>query len=689
MPRPLKHQKSPLGALLESLKDETAGAPQGAPASHPPRTDRNRFNRNNSFRGPRPQGPRPEHTQAPRPGSLDGALAKVALPARKEGGKDDKRRSNTFQYSKFSAKRGNKATSFRTMGKEANSTQKQTLTIPPVAPGVVRIIPIGGVEEIGKNMTLIEIGNDIIVVDAGFQFKTEETPGIDYIVPNTKYLEERKEKIRGLVITHGHMDHIGGIPYLIDKLGYPTIYTRKLTSIMIEKRQAEFPHLQPLDIKLVEKEDRIKLGEVYVRFFAVSHSIPDSMGVIIETEHGNILATGDLRVDNKGGIPTDAEEKSFGDLGKEKNLFLMVDSTNATNPGFSLSETTVVENIDAIIRDVSGRLIIGTFASQLQRVMDILNIVEKYGKKVVIEGRSMKTGVDIVTELGLLKLKPNTIIDVSDVENYPDNKVVVVATGSQGEEFAAIMRISNKSHKYIRLKKGDTVLLSSSVIPGNELGVQKVKDNLSRQGAKIIHYKISEIHASGHANAEELLWIHKKLHAKFFMPMHGYHYMLSVHADIARAAGTPDENIVIPDNGSIIEIYDGGTKVRVLKEKAPSSIVMVDGFSVGDMQEVVIRDRQMLAQDGMFVIVATVDASTGALRKSPDIISRGFVYLKESQDLLHQSRQIIKKSLEDGSRGQNPINFEYIKNQIGENLSKFLYQKTAKRPLVIPVLLAI
>jgi ribonuclease J len=300
----------------------------------------------------------------------------------------------------------------------------------------------------------------------------------------------------------------------------------------------------------------------------------------------------------------------------------------------------------------------------------------------------MKTGVDIVTEMGLLKLKPNTIIDVSEVENYPDNKIVVVATGSQGEEFAAIMRISNKTHKFIRLRKGDTVLLSSSVIPGNELGVQKVKDNLSRQGAKIIHYKISEIHASGHANAEELLWMHKKIKSKFFMPVHGYHYMLSVHADIARAAGTAEENVIIPDNGSIVEIYDEGTKVRVLKEKAPSSIVMVDGFSVGDMQEVVIRDRQMLAQDGMFVIVATVDANTGALRKSPDIISRGFVYLKESQDLLHESRRIIKKSLEDGSRGQNPINFEYIKNQIGENLSKFLYQKTAKRPLIIPVLLA-
>lgn len=669
MPRSQKNNKSPLGALLESLVKEEGPKHGGAP--HHSGRSRHTFTKT-------PHGAHP-HRKSAAPGAASG-------PRRQDDGKQQ-RRGNTFQYSKFGAKRGAKATAFRTMTKENPNAHKEP-TIPPPAPGVIRIIPLGGVEEIGKNMTLVEIGNDIIIVDAGFQFKTEDTPGIDYIVPNTKYLEERKDRIRGILVTHGHMDHIGGIPYVIEKLGYPTIYTRKLTSIMIEKRQAEFPHLKPLDIKLVEKESRVKLGEIYVRFFAVSHSIPDSMGVIIETPYGNILGTGDLRVDNRGGIPTEAEEASFGAIGAEKNLFLMVDSTNATNPGFSLAESLVVENIDAIIRDVSGRLIIGTFASQLQRVMDILRIIEKYGKKAVIEGRSMKTGVDIVTEMGLLKLKPNTIIDVSDIENHPDNKIVVIGTGSQGEEFAAIMRISNKTHKFIKLKKGDTVLLSSSVIPGNELGVQKVKDNLSRQGAKIIHYKISEIHASGHANADELLWMHKKFKSKFFMPIHGYHYMLSVHADIAKASGTPEENIVIPDNGSIIEIYDQGNKIRVLKEKAPSSIVMVDGFSVGDMQEVVIRDRQMLAQDGMFVIVATVDATTGQLRKSPDIISRGFVYLKESQDLLHESRRIIKKSLEDGARGQNPINFEYIKNQIGENLSKFLYQKTAKRPLIIPVLLA-
>jgi ribonuclease J len=690
MPRKPGKSKSPLGAILQSLTPrdarpgegqkprESVGARPGAP-----------LHRHNS-NGPRPLHPR-HGAQPVRHNSNSGLPGRQVGPKPHGHGAPSKGKNNrggsTFQYSKFAARRnGGSKGVFRTSN--SPTVAGEHLAIPNPEAGIIRIIPIGGVEEIGKNMTVIEIGNDIIVVDAGFQFKTEDTPGIDYIVPNTKYLEERKDKIRGILITHGHMDHIGGIPYLIEKLGYPTIYTRRLTSIMIQRRQEEFPHLQPLDIRLVEKEDRIKLGDIYVRFFAVSHSIPDSMGVIIETPYGNILGTGDLRVDNKGGIPTPAEEASFSAIGQEKNLFLMMDSTNATNPGFSLAESTVIENIDAIIRDVPGRLIIGTFASQLQRIMDILNIVEKYGKKVVIEGRSMKTGVDIVLQMGLLKLKPHTIIPVEDVGNYPDSKVVVIATGSQGEEFAAIMRISNKTHKHIKMKKGDTVLLSSSVIPGNELGVQKVKDNLSRQGARIIHYKISEIHASGHANADELLWMHKKINARFFMPIHGYHYMLSVHSDIARAAGTAEENIVIPDNGSIVEIYDEGRKVRVLKEKAPATIVMVDGFSIGDMQDVVIRDRQMLAQDGMFVIVATVDSTTGKLRKSPDIISRGFVYLKESQDLLHESRQIIKKTVEDSSSHMHPINIEYVKNLVGENLSKFLFQKTAKRPLVIPVLLS-
>ncbi len=559
----------------------------------------------------------------------------------------------------------------------------------PLAEGNIRIIPLGGVEEIGKNMTVFEIGNDIIIVDAGLQFKTADTPGIDYIIPNTRYLEENKDRVRALVITHGHLDHIGAIPYIMNKIGNPPIYSRELTTVIFRKRQEEFPQLAPLKIEIIEKDQRIKVGDLNLKFFGVTHSIPDSMGVLIETPYGNIVATGDLRVDNDNGVPTEEEEESYGKLGKEKNLILLADSTNAENLGFSLSERLVLENIEQIIRECRGRLIIGTFASQLQRIMKILEILERFDKKIIIEGRSMKNNIEIVQKMGMLKLKPGTIIPVEETENYPDNKIVVIATGSQGEEFAAIMRMSNKTHKYFRIKKGDMVLLSSSVIPGNELGVQRIKDNLSRQGAKIINYRISQIHASGHANRDELAWIHKKIGAKFFIPIHGYHYMLSVHADIAKSVGTPEENIIIPDNGSIIEIQNEGQKIVMAKEKVPANPVMVDGFSVGDVQDVVIRDRQMLAQDGMFVIIATVDANTGKLKKSPDLISRGFVYLKENQELLHQSRIIIKKTVEAGVNNMKPIDFDYIKNNLSDSISKFLFQKTAKRPLVIPVVLSV
>lgn len=564
-------------------------------------------------------------------------------------------------------------------------------TIPALAPDSIRIIPLGGVEEIGKNMTMIEYGNDIIVVDIGFQFKDENTPGIDYILPNTKYLEERKDRVRAVIITHGHLDHIGGIPYVMPRIGNPPLYTRMLTSIMIKKRQEEFPQFPPLDIKLVEKDETITLGALKVKFFAVTHTIPDAMGVIIQTPYGSIVHTGDLKLDHVDGVPTDEEIAEFDRaFGKEKVLLLMADSTNVENPGFSIPEKTVHKNIEEIIKNVKGRLIIATFASLLERMLKIIDYSEKYGKKVVVEGRSMKTNIEICRHLGLLKPKKDTIITVEEINNFPPERIVVLATGAQGDEFAAMMRISNKTHKHIKINKRDTILLSSSIVPGNERAVQKLKDNLSRQGAAIIHYRIADVHSSGHANKDETAWIHRKINPKFFMPVHGYHYMLRVHGEIAKETnGLTDDQIIIPDNGSIIEIQSKGEKIVKLKEKAPSGIVMVDGFSVGDIQDVVIRDRQMLAQDGIFIVFAIINAQTGKLKKSPDIISRGFVYLRESQELLHQARIIIKNTVEESTKGQNPINIDYVKENISDNVSKFLMQKTAKRPIVIPVILTI
>jgi len=562
------------------------------------------------------------------------------------------------------------------------------LEIPEVKEGVVRIIPLGGVEEIGRNMTVFETKDDIFIVDIGLQFHDEETPGIDYILPNTKYLEERKDKIRGVFITHGHLDHIGGIPFIMPKIGNPTLYTRNLTGIMIAKRQLEFPQFPALKMEIIEKDMRVKIGQSYIQFFGVSHSIPDSMAVIIETPYGNIVHTGDLRVDNVGGIPTEMEEKAFARFKNERPLLLLADSTNADSLGFSISESVVLKNIEEIITSAKGRLIIGTFASQFERIIKIIEVCEKNGKKVVIDGRSMKVNIEIAKELGMLQNVKDTIVPLESMENYAPEKLVAIVTGSQGEEFAAMMRMSNRTHKYFKIHKGDTVLLSSSIIPGNEMGVQKIKDNLSRQGATIVHYKISEVHSSGHANGADLLWIHQRVGEKFFIPLHGFHYKLRSHAEIATQSGVKESNIVIPDNGTIIEI-DHGETIRAIEAKAPNGLVLVDGFSIGDMQEVVIRDRQLLAQDGMFIIVAIVDLATGKLKKSPDIISRGFVYLRESQDLLQKSRTLIKQTIEDTTKSMNPINFEYLKNVVTDNLGRFLFQQTAKRPIVLPVILGV
>jgi ribonuclease J len=561
--------------------------------------------------------------------------------------------------------------------------------IPPVEPGHIRIIPLGGVEEIGRNMTMIEFGDDIVIVDCGFQFKEEETPGIDYILPNTKYLEDRAHKIRAMFITHGHLDHIGGIPYVIDRIGYPPLYTRRLTSVMIRKRQEEFPHLKPLDIYEVEKDEVVRVGDLRVRFFSVFHTIPDSMGIIIETPYGDLVFTGDLRLDHIDGVPTETEEKEFAFFKDRNVLFLAADSTNCEKPGFSIPERVVQKNLDDIISQSTGRLIIGTFSSQLERIMRMLEAAERAGKKVLIEGRSMKVNVEIVKQLGMLKISEKTFITAEQLEHLPDGKVVILATGAQGDEFAALMRIAVKTHKYIKIKKGDTIVLSSSVVPGNERSVQKLKDNLSRQGAKIIHRETMDVHASGHANRDETFWIHSKINPRYFMPLHGYHYMLRVHADIAKACGRSEDDIIVPDNGAILEIRDEGNTFTRLKETAPNSLRLVDGFSIGDIQEVVIRDRNVLAQEGMFVIIATVNPKTGKLRKSPDIISRGFVYLRENQELLSQTRLLIKKTIEDTTKGMQPVNFEYVKNNVTDSVARFLFEKTNKRPIVIPVVLGV
>jgi ribonuclease J len=575
-------------------------------------------------------------------------------------------------------------------------TSKKTLSVhkkfedivPQLKENTLRIIPLGGVEEVGKNMTAIEYKNDIIIIDAGIQFKTEETPGIDYILPNTKYLEERKGKIRALIITHGHLDHIGGIPYLIEKLGNPPIYTREFGALLIKKRQTEFPHLPELNIKIAGKDDGFLplTPDLKLKFFGLTHSIPDSTGIIIETPFGDIINTGDVRIENENGVVAEKEFEQYKFFKDRKVLLLTMDSTGIEKPGWTISEKQVIKTIDKIVAEVPGRIIIATFASQVERIIHFIDMAKKYGKKLVIEGRSMKNNVEVIKFLKLADVEH--IISVEDIADYPPHKLMFLATGAQGEEFAALMRIANGNHKQIKLNKTDTVILSSSVIPGNERAIASLKDNLYRHDAKIITYYDTDVHAGGHGKREELTWIQKQIPYKFFMPVHGHHYMLKMSAEMAVSLGTPRENIVVPDNGSIIEITNG-EKIQIIKEKAPAGLVMVDGFSIGDVQEVVIRDRQMLAQDGMFVIIASINTTTCKLKKSPDIISRGFVYLRESQELLTETRHIIKKTIESSALGMKPIDFDYVKNNVADAISKYLFQKTAKKPMVIPVIIGV
>ncbi len=559
----------------------------------------------------------------------------------------------------------------------------------PVAKNVVRIVPLGGVEEVGRNMVAMESGDDIFVFDVGFQFVSEDgSPGVDYVLPNTKYLERNADRVRAVFITHGHLDHIGGIPFLLNRFGNPPIYAQNLTNALIAKRQEEYPDVPKPELITIESGSTHTVGSHKVKFFQVTHSIPDSMGISVETPYGNVVVTGDLKLEHENGIPTEKEKKVWGDIGKENNLFFIADSTNAERDGFSTPESRVNTTIEEIVRGVSGRLIIGTFASQFERMTRIIQIAESMGKKIVLEGRSIKTNLEIAQKAGILTVKKDTIISSQDIQDYPADKIVILSTGAQGEEFAALMRIATKQHKNITLTPRDTVVLSSSVIPGNEISVQRLKDNLYRNGATIIHYRTSDVHSTGHGNSGELVWINQQVGAKYFMPGYGYYSMTWSHAKAVEQAGRPKDSIVIADNGSVIDIVDG-ERLEIHKEKVPSAPLVVDGFAIGDMQEVVIRDRQALAKDGMFVIIATVNLKTGKLRKSPDIISRGFIYLRENQELLNQSRLLIKKTVEESTRGMNPVDLDYVKNTLTDAVSGFLFNATNKAPMVIPVLIGV
>ena len=571
-------------------------------------------------------------------------------------------------------------------------TAPSVLQTPPDLPVIPRenlkVVPLGGLEEIGRNMSFLEYGDDIIIIDMGLQFPEEGMPGIDYIIPNIAYLKENKERICGVIITHGHLDHTGAIPYLIHELGNPTIFAGALTRGMILKRQEDFKHLPPIHIETIKVDEVLKLGTSFgVEFFHVNHNIFDTFGVAVHTPVGIVCHTADFKFDNNpvGDKPADYAKMAL--LSSQGVLLLMSDSTGAERPGHSISEKTIMDNLEDIFQRSSGRLITATFGSLISRIQQLITLAEKFDRKVAIEGFSMKSNVAIAQELGYIKVKKGTFVDVDKISDFPDNRQLIICTGAQGETGAALMRIAQKEHRFIRLQKGDTVVFSSSVVPGNERTVQSLKDVIFRQGAYVYHYQMMDIHAGGHAQAEDLKLMINLMRPKFFMPIHGNYFLLKHHADLAQSVGIPEENIILASNGNILELT--ATRATIMKKSVPASYVMVDGLGVGDVGEVVLRDRQMLSQDGIFGAIIILDSKTGAIIGSPDIISRGFIYLRENQDMLKQVRQKIREVVEHTSTPEQTLDVDYIKNNVRDKVGQFLFAKTERRPMVLPVVIRV
>ena len=550
----------------------------------------------------------------------------------------------------------------------------------------VYFVPLGGLEEVGRNCSFFEYNDEIVIIDMGIQFPEEETPGIDWIIPNISYLEKKKSKIRGIIITHAHYDHYGAIPYVLERLGNPIIYGTALIREVLKKRLDEMPNVPKMKFQEIKNHDRVKISEHFTaEFFGVAHTVPDTTGVMLETPAGKMVHFADFRLeyDKKGNVFNLDE---FEWLGKQGVHSLLIDSTNAHEDGHTISEELVVENLEKLFVEAEGRIILSTFASMIDRIAEIIKICERIGKKVVINGRSMKDNFEISRQLGYIKTDPGVIIPVEEIHKYPDNKILLLTPGSQGQENSGLMRIVNGEHKFVRIKPGDTVVLSSSVIPGNERSVQAIKDNFIRQGAEVKTNNNLDIHSSGHAPGPDLALVAKLCKPKYIVPIHGYLFQRSANIHNMKTVGISKERVILIDNGQISKITPDGFEIT--KNTVDSFYVMVDGLGVGDVEAVVLRDRRLLAAEGMVVVIATIDRKSGRFLKTPDIISRGFIYLKEHKELLDEIRLKLKSIIGKIPRHEE-VDPDYIKSLIRDQIGQFLYNKTKRRPMILPVLIEI
>ncbi|MCI6502605.1 MAG: ribonuclease J [Clostridia bacterium] len=547
----------------------------------------------------------------------------------------------------------------------------------------LRVIPLGGVTEIGENMTALEYGNDILVIDCGLGFPDEEMPGIDLVIPDISYLEANKEKIRGIVLTHGHEDHIGAVPYVLRSIN-PPIYGTKLTLGIIRNKLQELKPPNEPSLHCVKAGDTVRLGVFGVEFIRVNHSIADACCLAVSTPVGTVIHTGDFKLDTS---PIEGEMMNItrlGELGQKGVTLLLCESTNAERPGFSMSEKKVGSSLERIFRDnVDKRVIIATFSSNVHRVQQIIDISAKHGRKVAVTGRSMISVLGAATELGYMKLPEKTLIDINDIKKYRPEQLTLITTGSQGEPMSALYRMAFSDHSQVKLGPQDLVVLSASAIPGNEKLVDRVINEMLRSGVTVLHDAVAEVHVSGHACQEELKLMQALTKPKYFMPVHGEYRHLSANISLAKYMGMDSEHIFMPEPGKVLEIDKRGAKWG---ETVTAGKVLVDGYGVGDVGNIVLRDRKHLSQDGLVIVVATIDIHDRVILSGPDIVSRGFVYVRESEELFEQVRKLALNTML--SSMENPrADRSQIKQKVKDELSKFLYSKTKRRPMVLPIVM--
>ena len=548
----------------------------------------------------------------------------------------------------------------------------------------LKIIPLGGLGEIGKNITVFEYGNEIVLVDCGLEFPEDDMLGVDLVIPDITYLEKNKDKIKGLVITHGHEDHIGSIPYVLRQINIP-IYATKLTIGLIKNKLEEHKLLSSTKLVTVEQGQTVHFGNIRVEFIRSSHSIPDSVMLAIHTPAGTVLHTGDFKIDY---TPIDNQLMDLGriaELGNKGIIALLSDSTNAERKGFTMSESSVGEVFDKLFLNNTKRIVVATFASNVHRVQQIVNSAVKYGRKIAVCGRSMINMIDTARQLGYIDAPENLFIDIDMIKNYPDDQLVIITTGSQGEAMSALTRMASGEHKKVVITPNDMVIISATPIPGNEKLVSNVINDLMQIGAEVVYSALEDIHVSGHACQEEQKLILALAKPKFFIPVHGEYRQLRAHAETARKMGIPTENIFLLTNGRVLEVNQKEAK---LTTSVPSGKILVDGLGVGDVGNIVLRDRQHLSQDGLIVIVMTMDSATGEIVSGPDVVSRGFVYVRESENLMEDVKKVIREEVrnfeEEGIR-----DWSTIKSTLKDNLRDYIFQKTKRNPMILPIIMEV